>query len=528
MYKNQFNIHPTYLHLLIIEEAAMKSLCIFCIGFILLNAPELFSQFVVTSSSPADGAVSVPLSTTISFTFSAPLDTTLRYGESQFPISLLAADPHDSLDFGAISYSPDLQTISFMMTHTDKTDFVWLIMGARSSSGQPLAKPYALNYTTATAHGSHTVSGMVAFPGLDSENALVALLDRPPFGEDESITLIGTVVPDSHIYIANNVCDGIYWPITAKDVDHDGEFNPMGKDALGFYDPNEDGQPDSIVVSGDNLTGIDMVLKVLFVPVTARTYLDTATVIAKEFVPDQEFRGIGVHADPKGIDIGLDGTALMWAYQFYSPSMQFPTMVLTSSYFIMTDTTMEGFPSIGKSIPEDFVDSDVVMSVADANGGHDFEAQHNVVRRTLYGGNMWSERFLQDSTQVIWVAEYESMEPDCSSIIFRVFVDMITGEITTNIQEPAAIIPSGYSLSQNYPNPFNPVTTINYQLITDSDVNLSVYDLSGKLVEILINEYVPTGYHTVEWDASNQPSGVYLYQIQAGDFTDIKKCILLK
>ncbi|OGU60617.1 MAG: hypothetical protein A2455_07335 [Ignavibacteria bacterium RIFOXYC2_FULL_35_16] len=507
----------------------MKSFIIFCIGFIFLSTSASFSQFVITSSVPSDGAVSVPLSTTISFTFSAPLDTTMRYGELQFPISFIATDPLDTLVFGAISYSTDLQTISFEITHTANTDFVWLVIGARNNTGQPLSQPYVLNYTTSAAYGANRVSGTVTFEGGDPTNAVVVLTDGPLFGEEEGIALIGAIVPNSlGAYIANYVRDGVYWPITAKDIDGDGEIDPMGNDVIGFYDPNHDGQPDSIVVSGSDLTGVDMTLRRLFVPVTARAYVDTATSIAKQYAADQELKVIGVHADPKGIDVGLDGTALMWWYQFYSPSFQLSTLVLVSSFFTMADTTMEGFPSTGLPIPENFVDSDSAMSLAVANGGHDFEVQHNVVRRTLYGGNYWADRFLQDSTKIIWVAEYEAIEPDSSSLIFRVFVDMITGELITGVQEPRVSVPLGYSLSQNYPNPFNPTTTINYSVPKQSFVTIKIYDALGREVSILVNEEKSVGTYSVEFNASGISSGVYFYQIKTNEFVQTKKMLLLR
>ncbi|MFC2083522.1 hypothetical protein ACFLS9_00540 [Bacteroidota bacterium] len=501
--------------------------------------------------------MSVPLSTNISFTFNAPLDTTMRFGQLQFPISLVTADPLDSLDFGAISYSTDLRTISFEITHTANTDFVWLVISATNNTGQQLSQSYALNYTTSAAYGTSNVSGTITLDGGDPVNAVVALLDKPLFGEEEPVAWIGAVVANSSgLYNANYVRDGVYWPIAVKDIDGDGEFSPEGIDAIGIYDPNHDSNPDSIIVSGSDLTGVDMELRSLFVPVTAKIYLDTATVIANQYASDQELRGIGIHADPMGIDVGLDGTASMWAYLFYSPSLQFPTVVLVSPFLTGADTTMSGFSPDEKSIPENFVDSDIAMGIADANGGHDFESQHNIVRRTLYGGNMWSERFLQDSTKIIWVAEYEAMEPDSSSLIFRVFIDMITGGLITGVEEPEVFVPLSYSLSQNYPNPFNPSTKISYSISTPPMpspyqgegnreglfVSLIVYDILGNEITTLVNESQNPGIYEVVFDAGKLVSGVYFYQLRvypaesgvypagsgAGNYIETKKMILMK
>ena len=85
-----------------------------------------------------------------------------------------------------------------------------------------------------------------------------------------------------------------------------------------------------------------------------------------------------------------------------------------------------------------------------------------------------------------------------------------------------------YHLFQNYPNPFNPVTTINFQIPEASFVTLSIYDLNGRLIETLINEHKKTGHYTVKWNAAHLVSGIYIYRISAGDFSNVKKCLIIK
>jgi hypothetical protein len=89
-------------------------------------------------------------------------------------------------------------------------------------------------------------------------------------------------------------------------------------------------------------------------------------------------------------------------------------------------------------------------------------------------------------------------------------------------------IPNYYSLSQNYPNPFNPSTTIKYTLPVSENVKLSVYDITGREVAVLVNEYKTSGIYEVNFDASKLASGVYFYKIQAGEFTATKKMLLVK
>lgn len=89
-------------------------------------------------------------------------------------------------------------------------------------------------------------------------------------------------------------------------------------------------------------------------------------------------------------------------------------------------------------------------------------------------------------------------------------------------------LPAAYSLSQNYPNPFNPSTTIRFALPKSSFVVLKVFNLLGQELETLVNEKLSAGEFEVNWNANALPSGVYLYRIQAADFIDSKKLVLIK
>ncbi|MCD4817534.1 MAG: PKD domain-containing protein [Candidatus Cloacimonetes bacterium] len=100
-------------------------------------------------------------------------------------------------------------------------------------------------------------------------------------------------------------------------------------------------------------------------------------------------------------------------------------------------------------------------------------------------------------------------------------------------QDTTPEIPEIYSLSPNYPNPFNPETTISYALPEASDVSLQVFNIKGQLVNTLVNENIETGNHSVVWNGKDNndrkvSSGIYFYRINAGEFTDIKKMLLIK
>ena len=88
--------------------------------------------------------------------------------------------------------------------------------------------------------------------------------------------------------------------------------------------------------------------------------------------------------------------------------------------------------------------------------------------------------------------------------------------------------PVTFSLEQNYPNPFNPSTIINYKLEILNYVDLGIYNLLGQKVASLVSKKQPAGNYQVEWDATGFASGVYYYQIETGEYHDVKKMILLR
>jgi hypothetical protein len=85
-----------------------------------------------------------------------------------------------------------------------------------------------------------------------------------------------------------------------------------------------------------------------------------------------------------------------------------------------------------------------------------------------------------------------------------------------------------YSLYQNYPNPFNPTTTIGFGIPEKGNVRLSILNILGEEISVLLNEEKEAGYHSVEFDASKLPSGVYFYQLKSGSFVQTKQMLLLK
>jgi len=104
---------------------------------------------------------------------------------------------------------------------------------------------------------------------------------------------------------------------------------------------------------------------------------------------------------------------------------------------------------------------------------------------------------------------------------------------TSILSNQAETVPNDFNVFQNYPNPFNPVTSLSYDLLEDSYVSVTIYDMLGNVVKNLVNANQSSGYKSVQWNATNDrnesvSAGLYLYTIQAGEFRQTNKMILLK
>jgi hypothetical protein len=114
----------------------------------------------------------------------------------------------------------------------------------------------------------------------------------------------------------------------------------------------------------------------------------------------------------------------------------------------------------------------------------------------------------------------------------------ISQDSTSNILSPISInvltkvseenLPAEYVVSQNYPNPFNPRTTISFGLPARTHVRLELFNMLGQSVGVIVDSDIQAGYHSVSIDASQLASGIYLYRLNAGEFSQTRKLILTK
>lgn len=115
------------------------------------------------------------------------------------------------------------------------------------------------------------------------------------------------------------------------------------------------------------------------------------------------------------------------------------------------------------------------------------------------------------------------------SIPVTVDVEHVSQSAKRNTDDPdIAKIPENFELTQNYPNPFNPTTIIAFALPETGPVRLQVFDLNGKRIKELVNRNLTAGRYEISFDAGKLGSGIYVYRLTAGEFTQTRKMLLIK
>ena len=157
-----------------------------------------------------------------------------------------------------------------------------------------------------------------------------------------------------------------------------------------------------------------------------------------------------------------------------------------------------------------------------------------IIQDPLRGfGTLWAFD-LEDGTRLFadQSVDYMSQPIVADGKLFASFtggVRIFSNEaIRGNSAVQAAGIPNQYFLSQNYPNPFNPVTQIKFSVPNDSRVTIRLYDVRGRLLDTLTESEYPAGVHQITLNASDLPTGVYVYKMKAGKYTAVKKLVLMK
>ena len=351
-----------------------RFLFILTLSSVLLITTLSFAQFSVVSSVPVNGTAGVDTAATFSITFSNTVDTSAHFPfPEDFFINLLLYP--DSLigSPDSITMSPDLKTVYIHNLHlAENTQYLFVVVNAVSQGGDSLDMPASLVFSTGSSLPTGQVSGTVSYPGNTPAGAMVGLFDANPFSEEESDPKVGIVVPapDGN-YTIDYVPAGTYWVVGIKDfyVDRWGEIEIRDGSALGSYDANNDLMPDSVTVStGSQVSGIDISLSKVFSQ-TARDPFPMVEASAQSWASDAAAIGLGG-------DLDETGNSLFWQYGFYSPSlMEERTWIIAGNFMAITPTAWEENDTT--ALPLNWLNSDTVMTIAEAAGGSNFRQQYS-------------------------------------------------------------------------------------------------------------------------------------------------------
>ncbi len=500
--------------------------------FLLLAMPaSLCAQLSVVSTTPADNATSVPLVSTLTFTFNDVLDTNaVREQIGDWSAT--------NVDSGSdISFSSDGKSFSATMYLAPNTAYFFGIFTAPAMSGGHLASPFAIHFTTGSSFPSGSVSGNVlsGATGVLPDNAVVIL---SPFNmmttenDGPGMGALGKTNPDGS-YTVPYVPSGTYWPLAAKDANDDGNINPeAGADVIAFGD--------SIVVGTSAVTGVNLT----FVKLSPLTYADAIPIgdsLARDLPGDRLLKAVS------SWDTDTLGRSDGWTFLYVYNSGTQGKEIRVSNFMSKSDeiTDMPWLNSLVMcqtlSNPELAANSATVLTNVEAQGGKAFRTQ--VVPDSM-------EFRIQMRVGDMSYSEYGNMFPTPGLYYWGVsysfgvehpnqwntyseqkfLCNYTTGAVekTTGVTGETPVIPSTCVLYQNYPNPFNPVTTIRFAVPQADNYTLTVYDLLGRAVAVLADARVTPGTHSAMWDASRFPSGVYYYRLDGGGYSIVKKLLLLK
>ena len=478
---------------------------LFLAASLLLLAGSVSAQFRVTASTPADGAVAVGLTTTLTLTFSEPV------AAAPSMVSL----PLDSISVGAATVSGDQLTVSYPVTHTANTRFVHLVLAAEAASGAALERPFAFAYTTSASAGSFRVGGQItATEG--TPDAVIALLVG--IGTDGSFSVADAAVLSgtTGTYSLGPVPLGIYtvgaFRLPAAD--------PPRSFAYGFYDTNGDGTPDPALPTPPFQNNLTIGPPA---PATARDRLDEAVAEAEGRAPDAR-----LFALPETV-VDTTGGAPLWTFTFYSPAQDSTITVLATGLIPFAFSTA-GSPPTLSSIQDGWVDSDVAVAAAEGAGGEGFRDGHrdDTVLIGLRGG-LYPD-VPTDATPA-WRVVYRASDgvagPALDSLI--VYVSMLTGTVISTTAAAPAPVSDAYGLEAPSPNPAAGPVQLAYTLAAAGRVTLRVFDAAGREVAVLDAGERAAGRHAVAWTPpTGLASGVYAVRLDAGASSWVRRLTLAR
>lgn len=503
-------------------------LLLFVIAFVHVNAQISFVQ-----SEPVDGSVNVGLNDTVIVTFSAALDTTQRFNEGDYLFTNLGPDLQ-------IWYSTDLKTVYFKSELQPQTNYFLMFYNLIAEDGSRLQNPILIEFTTDSVLNGYSVSGNIEFEdaSIPKENTIVALLSDDLTNGDPNI-LYASYSDSAGNFSINHVPNGVYFPVAAKDMNNDGMIDPGFGDLIGGVD--------SITINNANVTGINILL----------TSPDLVNFQTAKFKADS-LKSLDLPKDAilyfvDTYSIDSLGRAEEWNFKYISDSTQLGynvTVTIFGSYIDTLDANEFSWISGMRPLADSLflaADPDSFVVMAEKAGGYEYRNQSYPDSLTLEVGLKLGDvtkagfyDVVPNENTFYWGLEYQLVDENGQNwnIVdqLRFLGDFESGQLVqlTGVKKSENLeIPNKFTLEQNYPNPFNPATIITYSIPKVQNGNLQnvklvVYDILGERVATLVNEKQAAGNYEVRFNASNLPSGIYLYELNTGRNIQVKKMMLLK
>ncbi len=489
----------------------------------------VYAQLAVVSTQPASNAKNVPLSTTISVTFSEALDTLVLNQNRQ-------QTWYTNLD-SVIShgYSADMKTMSVNVVLKPNHAYFLAFTFVKAKSGAVLSTPFTTYFTTGSDFPPYSVSGTVSSgsTGVSPVNAIVGVSTSPVEQNGQPSFVGWSNVNNDGSYTIPNLTSGTYWPIAAKDVDNNGEIDPSGGiDVVAVGD--------SIIVANASLTNVVLT----FVKMGDVTFHQAATIadsVSKSLSADKILKQVYAW------DVDTTGKSETWEFDYTVNGNTLGQQVRVSSFSSSIQSTdlgsLYGLAAMRMlSNPSSAASSPVVIANTENAGGKQFRTKPNPFnwefQISVSLGDLTNSQYsplITDQSQYYWGVTYafgysvnDTMWQEMGQKYF--VCNFSTGEVlqSTNGVVSAKDQPRTFSLSQNFPNPFNPSTRISYSIAARSQVVLAVFNTLGQKVAELVNEVKDAGSYDVTFNTRGLASGVYLYRIQAGSFVQTKKLVLMK
>ena len=332
-----------------------------------------FGQLQLTSFSPDHGSTDVGTDVAIELVFSDPLDTSAQYDITNgFYLGIeVIPEPADS-PTTELTNGDRMVTAHFVL-ETDTQYWVFL-SGAQSTTGQSLDRPYVFTFSTGTVLPTGSVSGQVTYVGGEALYTAVGLTkpgsmfqdDEGENGSDEDVNAFAVVRDPSGVFTIDYVAAGEYILMAIQDTNQDGQ--PNEGEGFGVYDADANRIADTFTVAeGEQLDGFDVSLQTI-VPVTAQTYLSDATAYAKSVFVDAVLIGAF------GIDVTRIGFSTYWGYNYYSSAAEQEIGVVLFSNLLFEMQDDDHMVEGSEPVLDGWLDSDVIMEIAEANGGSEFRA----------------------------------------------------------------------------------------------------------------------------------------------------------